>query len=50
MTLPYYTRGNWSGETYIAFVEIAYKNPNLFFGLLNTDTGIGIISKTKLDF
>lgn len=47
--LPKYTDGNWCGETYIAYVEFANKNPNLFYGILNIDTGIGIISKNPID-
>ena len=39
----------WNGETYIAFIEFAYHNPDLFYGLLKIDTGIGIISKLQLD-
>lgn len=42
-----YTKGNWSGETYIAFIEFAHNNPYLYYALLNIDTGIGIISKTN---
>jgi hypothetical protein len=40
----------WSGETYIAFVEFAYNNPKLYYGLLNIDTGIGIISKKNMEY
>jgi hypothetical protein len=46
VTNPSYTTGEWCGETYIAFVEFAYNNPNMFYTVLNIDTGIGIISKT----
>jgi hypothetical protein len=42
---PKYLKGGWSGETYVALVEFAYNNPTLYYGLLNIDTGIGIISK-----
>jgi hypothetical protein len=44
-----YKPSGWSGETYIAFIEFAYHNPDLFYGLLKIDTGIGIISKLQLD-
>jgi hypothetical protein len=47
---PSYKSGNWCGETYIAFVEFAYNNPTLYYGLLIIDTGIGIISKLHIDF
>ena len=42
---PKYCQGGWCGETYVAFVEFAYNNPTLYYGILNIDTGIGIISK-----
>ena len=42
---PKYSQGGWSGETYVAFVEFAHNNPTLYYGILNIDTGIGIISK-----
>jgi len=48
--LPKYILGNWSGETYIALVEFSYANPDLFYGILNIDTGIGIISKKNILF
>lgn len=44
-----FNRGNWCGQTYLAFVEFAYNNPNFYYGVLNTDTGIGIISKIEID-
>lgn len=45
---PTYCKNNaWCGETYVALVEFAYHHPELFYGILNTDTGIGIISKTN---
>jgi len=47
---PHYIPGSWCGETYISFVEFAYNNPNLFYTILNIDTGIGILSKTHLNF
>ncbi len=42
---PQFTQGAWSGTTYAAFVKIASENPAWFFSILDTDTGIGIISK-----
>ena len=47
---PSYISGNWCGETYIAFIELAYNNPDMFYGVLNVDTGIGILSKQQLYF
>jgi len=46
---PKFIYGGWNGETYIAFIEFAYHNPEWFYGLLKIDTGIGIISKLQLD-
>lgn len=42
---PKYRKRDWCGETYVALVEFAYNNPTLYYGVLNIDTGIGIISK-----
>ncbi len=42
--IPNFFIGNWCGHTYIAFIEFAYKNPHLYYGLINIDTGIGIAS------
>jgi len=47
---PSYIEGAWSGETYISFIELAYNNPDMFYGVLNVDTGIGILSKQQLYF
>ena len=44
---PFFIEKEWCGETYIAFVELAYNNPDMFFTILNTDTGIGILSKNQ---
>ena len=49
MAAPIYQPLGWNGETYVAFIEFAYHNPDLFYGLLKIDTGIGIISKLQLD-
>ena len=40
-----YKPGSWCGVTYGAFIEFAYNNPNWFYTVLNTDYGLGIISK-----
>lgn len=47
---PLFKGGFWCGVTYAAFVEVAYKNPQWFYGVLDTDTGVGIVSKTELGF
>ena len=49
MAIPKYKSGGWCGETYIAFIEFAYNNPNYYYTILNIDTGIGIISKIELE-
>jgi hypothetical protein len=43
-------KGEWSGVTYAAFVEIAYKNPDWFYAVINKDFGLGIISKKEIQF
>jgi hypothetical protein len=48
MAAPIYQPVGWNGETYVAFIEFAYHNPEWFYGLLKIDTGIGIISKLQL--
>jgi hypothetical protein len=47
---PKYQKGAWCGETYVALVDFAYNNAILYYGLLNIDTGIGIISKSNIAF
>jgi len=47
MAAPIYQPLGWNGETYVAFIEFAYHNPEWFYGLLKIDTGIGIISKLQ---
>ena len=42
--------GNWSGVTYICFVELAYSNPDWWYAVFANDTGVGILSKQKLDY
>lgn len=49
MANPNFILGNWSGETYIAFVELAFNNPSYYYGILNIDTGIGIMSKKEFE-
>ena len=49
MAAPVYKPLGWNGETYIAFIEFAYHNPELFYALLKIDTGIGIISKLQIN-
>jgi len=48
MAAPIYQPLGWNGETYVAFIEFAYHNAELFYGLLKIDTGIGIISKLRI--
>lgn len=48
-TSPIYKNGEWCGITYAVFVELAYKNPNLYYAVLNTDYGLGIISKKEIE-
>jgi len=47
---PFFIKGSWCGETYIAFIEFALCNPNMFYTVLNIDTGIGIISKKQINY
>lgn len=42
---PRFRHGYWSGDTYHAFVRVAYDNPSFYTGIIDTDTGIGIIAK-----
>ena len=49
MAQPLYKPGGWCGETYVAFVDFTYQNPQFFYALLKIDTGIGIISKIPLE-
>jgi hypothetical protein len=46
---PNFKIGDWCGETYVAFIDFAYHNDHLFYGLLQIDTGIGLISKLQLE-
>lgn len=46
MAEPTFVFGPWSGETYVAFIDFAHHHPDWFCGILNTDTGIGILSKS----
>ncbi len=45
---PTHFEGEWCGVTYVAFVEVAYNNPNLFYRIINKDYGLGIISKVPM--
>jgi hypothetical protein len=49
IAVPRFFLGPWSGETYIAFIEMAYNNPENYFCIINRDTGVGIMSKQKLE-
>lgn len=47
---PIYKTGEWCGVTYSAFIEIAYNYPEWYYTIINTDYGLGIISKKEIDF
>jgi hypothetical protein len=47
---PNFKKGIWSGVTYICFVELAYAYPDWWYAVFNNDTGVGILSKQKLDY
>jgi hypothetical protein len=49
MTSSKFKLGSWCGQTYAALVKFAYKNKDLFYAVLNVDTGIGIISKQQIN-
>jgi len=49
LAAPTFKTGDWCGETYVAFIDFAYHNDHLFYGLLQIDTGIGLISKLPLE-
>lgn len=49
-TYPIYKKGEWCGLTYAAFIENAYKNSNLYYGVIDNDYGLGIISKNEIQF
>lgn len=44
---PNYKPGPWCGLTYAAFIQFANQNPAWYYTVLDTDTGIGIMSKTS---
>lgn len=45
----HYIRGNWCGQTYLAFIKYAMENKDMYFGVLDIDYGIGIASKKSYD-
>jgi hypothetical protein len=47
LSIPVFKKGPWCGQTYLAFIQLAYNNPHLFYAILNIDTGIGIINKRE---
>lgn len=47
---PTYQPGDWCGVTYAAFIEIAYNHPEWYYTVINTDYGLGVISKKEIDF
>lgn len=49
MASPQFVSGVWSGMTYLSFIKLAHSYPAYFYGVLDTDTGIGILSKTNIE-
>jgi len=47
---PNFIPGSWSGVTYVCLVELAYANPGCWYAVIANDTGVGIMSKQKLDY
>ena len=45
-----YKYGAWCGVTYYCLIEFAYNNPNYYYGVINRDFGLGIISKKNIPF
>jgi len=45
-----FKKGWWCGVTYVCLVEHSYNNPELFYGVINNDNGVGIISKQKISY
>lgn len=43
---PVYKSGWWCGQTYIAFANFAYNNPDWYYATIYNDNGVGIMSKT----
>ena len=50
ITSPFYIPGEWCGVTYAAFIENSYNNPNFYYAVIDNDYGLGIISKTEIQF
>ena len=40
----------WCGETYAAFVEFAYANPDYLYAVIKNDYGLGIITKREMQY
>jgi len=45
MAYPYYQEAGWSGVTYAALIDMAYRRPELSYLVLDTDTGIAMVTK-----
>ena len=45
-----FRRGWWCGVTYGCLIEHAYNNPDIFYGVIDNDNGVGIISKQKIEY
>jgi len=50
MANPNQIKGGWCGVTYAALIHISSRYPAMFYGLINRDFGLGIISKQKTDY
>jgi hypothetical protein len=46
--VPRFKPNEWCGVTYYCLVEFAYNNPDYYYGVINADFGLGVISKKKL--
>lgn len=43
-----FVEGEWCGVTYLAFIEFAFHHSTMFYGIINRDYGLGIISKKEI--
>ncbi len=50
MAAPYFQKGAWCGTTYAAFVRLAFLNPEWYYTVMDTDTGIGVIRKRPTEY
>ncbi len=45
-----FVKGEWCGVTYLAFIEFAFQHSTMFYGIINRDYGLGIISKKEIKY